>query len=330
MTPGEDGPPTREFAGIVRTCVLAVGVGVGYGLAMRLVYGAVSESWAHLLSVGFLFVVPALMGVLVALLVPVPRFDAACVPAALSVIGFMVGVVATSLEGLICVVMMSPPAFVSAIVAALLTTAVRRGGGRAGRGPMAVLPLLPLVVSAGERAAGAHEEVRVVETSTTIRAPRETVWANVVRVPEIRDEERVPTFFHSIGFPRPIDATIDREGLGSVRHATFERGAVFVETVFVWRPFEELAFSIDPSRVPPTAFDEHVSPGGPYFTTLEGRYRLERALDGAIVLRLTSRSRLATTLNWYAGPWMEAAVRSIQEDILRIVKARCERGETPR
>jgi hypothetical protein len=82
--------------------------------------------------------------------------------------------------------------------------------------------------------------------------------------------------------------------------------------------------------VPPTAFDEHVSPGGPYFTTLEGRYRLEPLGPNATRLHLTSRSRLATSVNAYAGPWMGAAMRSIQEDILRIVKARCERGEVPR
>ena len=50
------------------------------------------------------------------------------------------------------------------------------------------------------------------------------------------------TWAQRIGFPRPIEATLSYEGVGGVRHASFERGLMFVETVTDWEPEHRLAF----------------------------------------------------------------------------------------
>jgi hypothetical protein len=86
------------------------------------------------------------------------------------------------------------------------------------------------------------------------------------------------------------------EGVGGVRHASFERGVLFIETVDAWEPERRLAFSIhaQSDQIPPTTLDEHVPVGGPFFDGLRGEYTLEPLPNGATRLRLSSRRRIST------------------------------------
>ncbi len=45
--------------------------------------------------------------------------------------------------------------------------------------------------------------------------------------------------------------------------------------------------------------------------------------DG-LLLHLTSRERLSTHFNGYAGLWTDAVMRAIQEQILQVIQKRCE------
>lgn len=69
--------------------------------------------------------------------------------------------------------------------------------------------------------------------------------------------------------------------------------------------------------------DEHVTIGGAYFDVLDGEYRLEQRPDG-ILLHLSSRERLSTHLNPYAGIWTDAVMEAIQKQILAVIRNRCE------
>jgi hypothetical protein len=115
-------------------------------------------------------------------------------------------------------------------------------------------------------------------------------------------------------------------GVGAVRHATFERGVLFVETITKWEPEKDLAFTIkaDTAHIPPTTLDQHVTIGGPYFDVLEGEYRIEPSGPGKVILHLSSQHRLSTRFNSYAGFWTDFIMRDTQEYILEIIKRRCE------
>jgi len=67
--------------------------------------------------------------------------------------------------------------------------------------------------------------------------------------------------------------------------------------------------------------------GGPYFDVLEGTYRIERLNDRQVLLHLSSKHRLSTRFNFYAGLWTDFIMRDIQRNILRIIKRRCEAGQ---
>ena len=86
-----------------------------------------------------------------------------------------------------------------------------------------------------------------------------------------------------------------------------------------------MRFSIraNTDSIPPTTLDEHVKIGGAFFDVLDGEYSLEPRPDG-VLLHLRSHERLSTHLNPYAEQWTDAVMRSIQSEILAVIKRRCE------
>ena len=152
------------------------------------------------------------------------------------------------------------------------------------------------------------------------------MWQEIASVRVIQQEELPDSWIYRLDFPRPIAATLDREGVGGVRTATFERGVSFFERVTRWEPGRALAFSIhaDPDFIPHTAFDQHVIVGGRFFDVLDGQYEIEPLPGNCCRLHLTSRHRLTTRFNAYAGWWSARIMGEIQGTILHVIRARAE------
>ncbi|WP_425529178.1 hypothetical protein [Leptospira stimsonii] len=189
---------------------------------------------------------------------------------------------------------------------------------------------LPLVSGYLESHWSLPNEIRFVETSISITAKPETVWKNIIRIPELEKTE--DGFFYKMGFPRPVQATLSNEALGGIREAKFEKGLLFYETITEWNPFQRLKFEIkaDPNLTPLTTLDAHVVPGGIYFDALQGEYELEypelqnHRKKQKVILHLRSKYRLSTHFNFYASFWGDFLMRDIQNTILRILKRRIE------
>lgn len=230
------------------------------------------------------------------------------------------------LEGFICVLFFLPIALVLSAIGGTLGWAIRRRLDPRRKSAAICVAFLPFLLPQLEALVNPPAEVRTVKTQIRIHAGAEAVWGNIARVPAIRAAELPSSWTQSIGFPRPIEATLSNEGVGGVRHASFEHGLLFVETVTAWEPNRRLAFTIkaDSEHIPPTTLDAHVKVGGRYFDVLTGEYRIEPASNGDFVLQLTSRERLSTSFNGYAAIWTDAVMRSIQKSILVVIKKRCQ------
>jgi hypothetical protein len=225
-----------------------------------------------------------------------------------------------NLEGLICLIIIGPVFFALASMGALIYTSVvdllpPRGDKTL---VVAAFAVLPFVAVALENRYENPDSFRRVENTVEINAPAAVVWQHIIRVAPIRATDLGPSFIDAIGFPRPVEATLSHEGVGGVRHATFERGVEFIETVDEWQPLKRLSFSIVPNTatIPPTTFDEHVIVGGRFFDVLRGTYELRPAGPGRTLLVLHSQQRLSTHLNWYAGLWTGFVMSEIQGRIL--------------
>jgi hypothetical protein len=187
--------------------------------------------------------------------------------------------------------------------------------------------LLPLAICYAEHSLTHPRQIRHVENTIMIAAPAARVWQNIVRVPMISRDEYHASWVNRIGFPRPLEATLSHEGIGGVRHASFARGVVFVETVDVWEPQRHLGFSIKADNIPASTLDEHATIGGEYFDVLHGSYTIEPVDVGHVRLRLASDQRLSTDFNWYAHLWSDAVMSDIQRNILAVIKRRAESAQ---
>jgi len=169
----------------------------------------------------------------------------------------------------------------------------------------------------------ASSDIRTVETQVVINASAETIWQNIIRVPEITAAEQHFDFFHLAGVPSPVEATLTTEGVGGIRHGYFDNGLVFVETITEWQPLQAISFDIHAQGGAnvPAPFNEI---GGRYFEILSAAYRLEPLNETQVILHLSSRHRLTTNFNVYGGLWTDWMLSDFQNYVLSIVKARCE------
>jgi len=337
-----EGPPTMVAWFKNRQYVLAIAAGIIYGVGLRLILhwplggpmNAPRESMWYpndlwVMSFGFLIVAPVTVGWITIASTPSDgRYHWAgwifrpWIAVLLSYAVLLLAVI----EGAICLIFALPVTLVCASIGGVAAGLAGRHRYRHGRATTLCLAVLPLALCAIEAQLDGPLAMRTVNTSTVIHAPVAVVWMNVKSVPRIDHEEVRRTWTHFIGFPLPVEATLDHDGIGGVRHATFEGGLLFVETIDEWQPEQRLGFTIaaDTAHIPPTTLDEHVTIGGRYFDVLDGEYWLEPVANGDVLLHLRSRQRLNTDFNAYAALWTDAVMRDLQESILEVVKHRCE------
>lgn len=310
--------------------IVPIAVGMIYGLTIRL-FVDVGARWTEnlfgVMTLTYLFVVPLVTGVLTVGLVKdrEPSWGEALVAPWVSTLLVIAGAVLLVWEGLICAIIWAPIALVCASVGGGIAKVWRRAG-RARPLALASVAVLPVVLAPIESRLPEPTQTRTVADQIVIAADAATVWEQIRAVPPIRPDELDPSFAYRIGFPRPVEARLDGQGVGSVRHATFEGGVTFIERVTEWEDGRSLAFTIDASAVPSTTFDQHVAVGGPYFDVLTGRYVIEEVGPDRVVLHLSSEQRLSTRFNAYTQLWTDLFMSDVQETILRVIRDRAERA----
>ncbi len=319
----------HRFVGVLAAVVL----GALYGFIMRVGMGMEQE----LMTLSFIFVVPVGVGFLTVWFSP-ERFRMSWWYAGfmpwLTGLLFMLGALLTNVEGLICVVFIFPVVGFMGSVGGLCARIFAGANAKTNDKTSAsrqtlilasfvIVPFLTMPLE--DTLSGDNRTVKTVASEIRIHAPKAVVWQQIIRVPAIQPHEQRGSFFYTIGFPKPVEATLSHEGIGGVRHASFERGVVFTEMITEWKDQETLSFTIkaNTGAIPPTTFDEHVTIGGQYFDMLTGTYRIEQQGDD-VVLHLWSEQRLSTNFNVYAGLWTGAIMQDIQSNILIVIKRRCE------
>jgi hypothetical protein len=311
--------------------------GVLYGLAARAIFSLeLSENpilpTSGLMSLSFLFVVPFVIGLICAYyndtVTKAFKIVGILMPL-FSIIGMVLVSVVFGWEGIICALIGLPVFAIMSLIGGFI--GVNLFIRNKDKMMVSFILLLPFFIAPVERYFGLDEKIFTEKTSIIIKADEGTVWRNITRVKTISEAENRISLFQVLGFPRPIRAELDTIAVGGIRKAIFDRGLFFTETVTEAAPLKVLKFTIkaDPESTPPTALDKHVMVGGKFFDIMEGKYQIEKISDGNINLHLTSRFRLSTSFNFYAGLWSKLIMRDIQKNILQIIKDRSERVSSP-
>lgn len=309
----------------------SLALGLVYGLLTRLIFG-LSEPGKlfEVMSISFIFVVPVIAGFITIFTWPINKrlpFIYWIVYPWITGILIIFSALALAWEGLICAIIWVPIFMVMASLGGVIAGLVNRWRLKS-RSKVMVLTgfaILPFILSPIEQYLFPKPKINIVTTHIAINADAETIWKNIKEVPRIKPNEQPFSISQTIGFPKPIEAKLIGTGIGAIRHATFKGKVLFIETITNWEPLKCISFTIKPSpNIPPTTFDEHVVVGGAYFDVLTGTYQIKKLGDRKFQLYLTSKNKLSTRFNWYTELWTNFFMKDIQDNILMVIKRRCE------
>lgn len=325
---GEPRKPTKYRR--LKSVLVVFSVALLYALSARLIFGwEALRDYMPIVSVSFLTLVPMGAGALTTFLgfriCGPSEFWAVTGPILMMFVGFIASFI-THLEALLCAVVALPIMLPMALIGGLVMRWLLRH--RSNNLYISISVLLPYAVAPIEAQWKAAPELVSIEDSIQINASPAEIWAEIASVRAISREEVPFKWIYLLDFPRPIAATLDREGIGARRHATFERNVSFFETVTEWEPERSIAFTIraDPEFIPHTAFDQHIIVGGRFYDVLDGRYLIVPEGSGCRLV-LTSTHRLSTRFNAYTGWWSRWVMNQVQSSILTVIKKRAEHSE---
>lgn len=313
------------------TLLKVIAIPTGYAIILRLFFGV--STWIELfsvMSISFLFCLPTVVGALAIYfsnLEQVRKLWYRVFMPWIPILFFLVITLAVALEGWACWLMVLPLFLIAASLGGLLGGYFKMKK-QSTRVYISVLALLPLLMSPIEAMVGSIPGTYQAYTFIDINAPADVIWSNVTRVREINEAQDKGWLTQTLGFPRPVKAELNYEGVGAYREAVFTNGLVFHETVSEYIHQQKMVFLIKayPHEIPSTTMDEHVVIGGTYFDVLNGTYELEKLNDTTHRLHLYSHFKLNTTFNFYASWWAKWIMKDIQNNILQVEKQRAEKG----
>ncbi|QKJ32175.1 hypothetical protein HQ865_21220 [Mucilaginibacter mali] len=290
------------------------------------------ENLYTVMSISFLFGLPFGVGALVIYLSDIEKVRSLNyrIFAPWVAVGvFLLATLLFAFEGWACI-LMALPLFLLASTAGGLTAGyfkIRKHDRE--KTYVSILVLLPLFLSPIEHMIGAIPGRYEAYTYIDIKAKdKAQIWDNVTRVKAINQQQDKGWLTRTLGFPRPIRAELNYNGVGAYRKAIFDKGLVFHEEVLRYEDQRRMDFSIkaNPYEIPSTTMDKHVVIGGDYFDVLNGTYILQQTGKGTYRLHLYSHFKLTTTFNFYASWWAGWIMSDIQNNILQVIKQRAETG----
>ncbi|MFA0962713.1 hypothetical protein AB9P05_13000 [Roseivirga sp. BDSF3-8] len=303
-----------------------IAIGVAYGIITRLVFG----QQATLASITYLFFIPTILGIIPLIFAndeQIKSYRNIIFVPWLCIATFFLTMYLMGIEDIICLLILGGPFFILATVGALIYKLIKLHRQKRKNTLLTVILLPFLLAPVEELISTPSHEYHVVSEISIASAP-ESIWKKIIRVPAISEAEYQPGIFHSLGIPRPVEATLSGERPGGQRTGIFQGGLRFNETIQDWEPHRRVSFAIvvDPATVGPKVLDQHVLNGN-YFHFTNATYELQKQENGQTILRLTSGYKLTSRVNFYGKLWGEWILSDFQNRLLEVIKHRCEAEE---
>ena len=249
----------------------------------------------------------------------------------LAVVSFAVliagaGIVALAVEGLVCLAMAAPLAWLLVIAGGSLASLIhtRSSWPHSPSTLGTMLVVLPLMLGL-EHAAPPPVPRFQVHTSIEIAAPPEAIRSRLIQFPPLPTPKEWP---FRLGIAYPIEARLTWQGLTADRECRFSTGS-FKEPILAWEPGKHFAFAVsdEPLLMKETSPYENM-----HLRHLEDHdFQPERA-DFVLVKLPNGGTRLEGTTTYtnkmwpgiYWRLWTDAIVHRIHSRVFNHVKALAE------
>jgi hypothetical protein len=308
----------------------AIGGGVAAGLLLRLVFwGKAGDAFGAMLA-SFIFGAPLLVAAVTVWLAEriEPRSWAYYFFAPmLSVTLFVVGTLALYIEGWVCAILILPLFAVVGGFAGLITGALCRFTGLPRRSIVSCVALLPLLGGSVEHLIPNAQRDREQTREVFVAAPPAVVWRGIADVPDIHASEVDDAWMYRIGVPTPLEVRGETRGAEHLRHIAMNRGVRVEQVATTWDEPNAVVWSyrFSADSFPPGALDDHVRIGGEYFDISTCTFTL-MPVAGGTRLSLSTRYRVSTHFNWYAGWIGDFLVGDFVETALGLYARRAEQA----
>lgn len=236
-----------------------------------------------------------------------------------SLIIFCVGLLFFAWEGIICLFMAMPIALLFMYIGHVIAYEILIK--KNWNSPATIILLILSVPSlmAFESNNTNEDKVRSVSTSIEINASPEQVWRNVIAFPELAE----PTeFIFKTGIAYPIDATINGNGVGAIRHCNFSTGS-FVEPITIWYEPTLLKFSVVEQPEPMkeiSPYNIHPNHLHGFWVSKEGQFKLTKLANGNTLLEGTTWYVNKIKPGIYWSIWSDYIVHKIHQRVLKHIK----------
>lgn len=235
---------------------------------------------------------------------------------------FTLGLLVFAIEGLISIAMAAPIGLVLTWVGGLIGLTIVNN--RPDNSLVSILILIVLIPATAFIEKGNSPNIQPVVTKVIIQADPETVWMNVVEFPPLAD----PTeFLFKAGIAYPVNATIEGQGVGAVRHCTFNTGS-FVEPITVWDQPRLLKFDVleQPEPLKELSFWAIDAPHlHDYFVSKKGQFKLTELPGGQTELEGTTWYYHDIKPDFYWRIWSNWIIHSIHQRVLNHIKENAEK-----
>ena len=307
----------------------AIGIPFSFAVMMRLFFGFENLNQLDVMSWSFLVGSPIGIGALTTFFADSEKtknIGFQIMAPWLPCLVFLAFTIIFQIEGFACWIMILPFFLIFSSIGGIIGAFFKNW--KNDKLSISFLVLLPFLTSPIENIIGAIPGTYEAYTYIDIHSDSNKIWSNVTRVKEIPKEQDKGILTRVLGFPRPVKAELNYEGVGAYREAVFTNGLVFHETVLEYDDKKKMVFKIkaNPYEIPSTTMDKHVVIGGNYFDVLTGTYQLQLLDDKTYRLHLYSHFKLITTFNFYASWWARWIMQDIQNNILQVIKARSEKN----
>jgi uncharacterized membrane protein YhaH (DUF805 family) len=233
------------------------------------------------------------------------------------------GIVGIAVEGVVCLLMAAPLAWLIALLGGMLAQLIHGRASSPQASPsMLAIMLVSLPVLFGVEHVAPQPVPRFqVHTTIEIAAPPEVVWKRLIAFPQLPAVTEWP---FQLGIAYPIEARITGEGLAADRECRFSTGS-FKEPILAWEPGKHFAFSVadEPLLMKETSPYENI-----HVRHLEDHdFQPERA-DFVLVGLPNGGTRLEGTTTYqnkmwpgqYWRLWTDAIVHTIHNRVFRHIK----------